>query len=65
VLGECLMALGRYAEAEQLLIAGFETIRKANGPMDAALKRLISFYETVEREERATTYREMLDESAA
>ncbi len=65
VLGECLMRQGRYDEAEALLVDGLETLQAANGPTEAALRRLVSLYETVGRVGDAATYREMLHELAS
>ena len=61
-LGDCLMRQGRLAEAERLLVAGYETIRAADGPEEAALRRLVELYETTDRAPQAAPYRERLAE---
>ncbi|MEM0961559.1 MAG: serine/threonine-protein kinase [Bacteroidota bacterium] len=62
-LGECLLRQGRLAEAERHLVAGYETIRAASGPEDAALRRLVELYETTGRDAEAAPYRERLAEA--
>lgn len=60
-LGECLAALGRFDEAEPLMIAGFEALLAFWGPdhphTREARDRLVGFYESRGRPEAAATYR--------
>jgi serine/threonine-protein kinase len=53
VLGECLMRQGRHAEAEPLLVDGYRTLRDGQGPTEAALRRLVTFYETLNQDDDA------------
>jgi tetratricopeptide (TPR) repeat protein len=61
LLGECLMRMGRNDEAEKELVDGYTTLREAGGPQEAALRRLVEFYETVEQPDRAAEYKDFLD----
>ncbi|HUF09394.1 MAG TPA: serine/threonine-protein kinase, partial [Rhodothermales bacterium] len=57
LLGDCLMRQQRYAEAEPLLVDGYETVRDGNGPTEATLRRLVTFYEAVGNDAEAEEYR--------
>ncbi len=60
VLGGCLANLGRDAEAEPLLVEGFERLSKATRRrpyVPDALERLIAFYERRGQSARAAEYR--------
>lgn len=63
VRGESLMLLGDMAAAEPLLIGGYEGVAAAR-PRDRitsdALRRLVSYYEGLGREDEASRYRERL-----
>jgi tetratricopeptide (TPR) repeat protein len=56
-LGECLMAQERYAEAESLLLRGYEIVRDGNGPVVPTLRRLAAFYDATDRPDEAARYR--------
>lgn len=58
------MRQGRFAEAEPLLVEGYHTLRDGNGPTEAALRRLVAFYEEQGQNEEATAYRVLLDTSS-
>lgn len=63
VLGECLMAVGRYAGAEPLLLESYPNIKKGLGPEDeralTALSRIVQLYEAWGKPEQADEYRAM------
>ncbi|HMB92174.1 MAG TPA: serine/threonine-protein kinase [Rhodothermales bacterium] len=65
VLGDCLMQQGRHAAAEPLLLEGYTTLRDGKGPTEAALQRLVTFYETLNQDEEAADYRALLDASSS
>lgn len=60
-LGECLMAQGRYAEAEPLLVQSYDEIHTSQGDQDPrtaeALKRLVVLYDAWQKPQRAAQYR--------
>jgi tetratricopeptide (TPR) repeat protein len=59
--GRCLTALGRFAEAERELLAGYETLRTTDGAgspsVRSAARRLVELYEKWGRPARAEPYR--------
>ncbi|HXI03099.1 MAG TPA: hypothetical protein VNI57_07970 [Candidatus Saccharimonadales bacterium] len=59
--GQCLAALGRRAEAEKELVAGYEGMKRALGEdhdrTRAAATRLAEFYDAWGRPEEAGRYR--------
>jgi hypothetical protein len=62
-LGTCLAALGRYAEAEQLLVASEQSLREANPASFRyieTLRRLVRFYEGRHRPADAGRFRRLL-----
>ncbi len=63
-LGECLLAQGKVEEAEIHLVAGYESLRDTRGDRHArtlaALQRLVGFYEAIENERAAASYRAMV-----
>jgi eukaryotic-like serine/threonine-protein kinase len=69
MLGEALMGQEKYAEAEPLLVAGYEGMnaREATIPPEAkvrlteALSRLVGLYEGWAKPEEAATWREKLE----
>ena len=61
VLGDCLMQQGRHAAAEPLLVEGYTTLRDGKGPTEAALQRLVTLYEALNQEEKASEYRALLE----
>jgi len=69
-LGENLMARKQYAEAEPLLISGYNGLRKrearipaANKPrLEKAAERLIRFYEETAQPDKAAEWKQKLDE---
>lgn len=64
VLGACLRAQGRYADAEALLLPAYEKIRRSRGARShaarAALQRVIALYDAWERGDCAAQYRALL-----
>ncbi len=62
VLGECYIHLGRLEEAERLLVKPYQVIEAAwgrdHGGTQDIIKRLVFLYETWEREDQASIYRE-------
>ena len=62
-LGVCLVALGNYDEAEQLLLESFAAVSGGgteHGTLKSqALERLVDLYEAWGKPEAATTYLEM------
>jgi len=60
-LGECLMAQERYAEAELLLLRGYEIVRDGNGPVVPTLRRLAAFYDATDRPDEAARYRALAE----
>lgn len=62
VLGQCLAARGRNAEAESLLTRSYPVIASAQGGFfaRAALERLIAFHERAGNAARAAEYRALL-----
>ena len=65
-LGACLTDLGRYTEAESLLVDGFMGLQEARGAKDRytqrATQRLVDFYTAWNKPERATAYRALLEQ---
>jgi serine/threonine-protein kinase len=59
-LGECLMVQERYAEAEPLLLSGYQIVRDANGPVPSTLRRLAAFYDATGQPDEAERYRALL-----
>lgn len=59
-LGTCLTDLGRYAEAEPLLLDSYERLREMQGPesnfTSAAQKHLAALYEAWQKPEQASGY---------
>ena len=59
-LADCLIAEGRLAEAEPLLLAAYEDIRAAQGEASAgtedAVRALVQFYERMGKPEQRTTW---------
>ena len=51
----------KYQEAESMLVVGYETLRDASGPVAAALKRLVEFYEATNKEATAQKYVALLE----
>jgi catechol 2,3-dioxygenase-like lactoylglutathione lyase family enzyme len=68
-LGECLTALGKYAEAERLLVDGFKLMKispQAPSPrVRQADARVIKLYEAWGKAEEAATWRKELEPLAA
>jgi tetratricopeptide (TPR) repeat protein len=67
VLGGCLTALGRYAEAEPLLTAGLAGLSQAHGDASRqrqAIERLVALYSAWQQPKRAATYSAMLSQPA-
>ena len=60
-LGECLMAQGRHAEAEPLLVEGYDVLVAAKGPTGSALRRLIALYEQTGRPDEAARYKALAE----
>ena len=64
VLGHCLAAMGRYEEAEPLLVESFRRIRAALGNQDErtlrALRHIIALYEAWDKSGEAAEYRAIL-----
>ncbi len=67
VLGGCLTALGRYVEAEPLLLDGYQRLSQASGEgrqhLREAARRLVELYTASKREDRAAVYRTLQDAS--
>jgi hypothetical protein len=65
-LGECLLTLGRHADAEPLLVSGYEALKAAKGvppaELNRALDRLIKLYEAWGKPEKATEWRAKRDQ---
>ena len=63
-LGECLLAQGRFEEAEQLLLEGYTLLQEDKGVVFAEtranLRRLIALYEHGGRPQDARLYRDLL-----
>ncbi len=64
-LGSCLTALGRYEEAQGILLDSFALLNDAN-PGDPSLvrqtaERLVRLYEAWEKPDRATPYHELIN----
>jgi tetratricopeptide (TPR) repeat protein len=61
MLGGCLTLQGRYAEAEPLLLAGYESLRGGRGVPPTcrrqALERIVTLYETWGKPEKAARWR--------
>ena len=68
LLGGCLTALGRYEEAESLLVESYARIKSTEGETSdvahAIRKRILDLYETWPRPDKATAWRASLPESA-
>ena len=66
-LGGCLVALGDYDEAEQLLLESFAAVSGGgteHGTLkNQALERLVDLYEAWGKPEAAMTYLEMMERS--
>ncbi len=61
-LAACLIELGRYQEAERLLLNSYPKLRSRRDPLAArALARLVSLYEAWGRSDKAAEYRAMND----
>ena len=67
--GAALTGLGRYAEAEPLLLASHPVIQQQTGgrssPTRAVLEYLVTLYEAWPRPDRATEYRALLDAASS
>jgi tetratricopeptide (TPR) repeat protein/tRNA A-37 threonylcarbamoyl transferase component Bud32 len=67
VLGGCLTRLGRYAEAEPLLLDGYHRLAQSSGEgrqhLREAAKRLVDLYAAWKRDDRAAAFRALLDAS--
>jgi serine/threonine-protein kinase len=63
-LGECLTAQKRYNEAEPLLVASYEVLKKSPPPnspqIKSALQRLVTLYENWGKHDAANQYRNSL-----
>jgi hypothetical protein len=61
VLGECLARQRRFAEAEPLVVGGYEALKAFRGERDdrtaEALARVVALYEAWKRPDAAATYR--------
>lgn len=66
MLGECLTAQQRYAEAEPLLLESYPVLKAKLGEQHArtvdALRRLVALYEAWGQPDKASDYRAMLIE---
>jgi hypothetical protein len=70
LLGEALFRQDRFADAEPLLVAGYEGLVNrqdkipptAVSPIGGALERLITFYERLDRPVEVERYRALLEE---
>ncbi|MFQ5413764.1 MAG: tetratricopeptide repeat protein [Phycisphaerae bacterium] len=63
-LGEALVMLGRFDEAEPLLIESYPIIREARGdrpPTPDALKRIVRLYDAWGKPDKAAEYRALLE----
>lgn len=64
VLGECLIAQGRYNEAEPLLTESYTALNSSLGQSNSgtleAKRRLVSLYEAWNKPEQAAQYRALL-----
>jgi serine/threonine protein kinase/Tfp pilus assembly protein PilF len=69
VLGGCLTELGRFAEAEPLLIASYEAIAGIKDPGDIytveSLRRIVRFYRHTGEKENEGRYQTILDRETA
>ena len=67
VLGECLTAQKRYAEAEPLLLESYNDLKASQGEQKPktveAIQRLASLYEAWGKPAQAALYRVMLPDS--
>jgi tetratricopeptide (TPR) repeat protein/tRNA A-37 threonylcarbamoyl transferase component Bud32 len=67
VLGGCLTGLGRYAEAEPLLLDGYRRLAQSSGEgrqhLREAVRRLVDLYTASKRDDRAALYRALPDAS--
>ncbi len=65
LLGECLTAMGRYEEAESLLLQSYEVIREKaperNLRTRQALQRLIDLYQAWDKPDRVAHYQQMME----
>ena len=65
LVGDCLRQLGRFEEAEPLLLRSFELSRDSrgieSGSTQSALQRLVSLYQDWDRPESAEQYEELLE----
>ncbi len=68
VLGGCLTALGRYAEAEQLLLSSYPAVEQRHGKKHTrtlgALQRIADLYEAWGKPDEAARFRALLEERA-
>ena len=64
VLGECLVELKRYDEAEALLLDSYKSFNETQGPLSPRTKmivrRVVSLYESWQKPELAAQYRALL-----
>ena len=72
-LGEILTAQGRHADAEPLLLAGYEGLQQREAKIPApgkarlteALERLVQLYEATGKKDQADAWRKKLEETKA
>lgn len=68
-LGSALASQGQPAEAEKLLLAGYESLREARATppprLRLAIERLVSFFVATGRPENAASWRRRLEESVS
>lgn len=69
LLGACLAAQGRYAEAEPLLVDSYVIMERKRGKRyrrtPQALGRIVTFYESWKRPQDAARYRAALERQSA
>ncbi|MFQ5411778.1 MAG: tetratricopeptide repeat protein, partial [Phycisphaerae bacterium] len=69
VLGACLAGLGRFEEAEPLLLSSYPRIAKDRGPFHRrtreALQRIVQMYTLWGKPEAGVKYQALLDEAEA
>jgi hypothetical protein len=63
LLGECLAAMGKYEEAEPLLLDGYHALHASPetspGLVDEAIRRIIEMYESWGKPEQAAGFRQL------
>ena len=69
VLGSCLAGLGRYEEAEQLLLSSYPEVEQRHGKTHTrtleALQRIIDLYEAWDRPDETVRFRTLLEDARA